>query len=535
MPHTVCGIDLGSYSVKLALLEAGFRATTLRGLDEIMVPPGDAPLIDRQMQAAREALSNLGGEVTPYLVIPGDQLSVRVLELPFSEARKIDQVVGYELESQIVSPIEDVVFDHMVAAQRPEGTTVLAAAAKRVDLAAYLAAADAHGLHPRALFAGPVIYRSLFPSSPAAAPADGPASPCQAVVDFGHERTNVCVVRGGNAVFARTILRGGAHLTAAIARAFGADLDRAEQAKRGEAFLASPGRPADNPLLVKLDAVLREALAPTVRELRQTLASFSANSRQDVGALLVVGGGGRLAGLLPFLEAELGIPARYPSVREVLERTGRGGVEPGGEEVTAPEADVHALAGAIALAAARGSREIDFRRGPFAYRANYSILRQKAGHLTALAAAILIAGGVDVGAKLSSLRAERKTLDKNLRVATQELFGKPRDDAQAVTELLRRGFREELAPLPKATAFDLLDQISRKVPPADKVKLDVAELEIRPKKTFIKGTADTAAAVDEIASKLKEIDCFEDVTKGAITEVSGGAKQFTLTIGSKCP
>jgi uncharacterized protein YunC (DUF1805 family) len=89
--------------------------------------------------------------------------------------------------------------------------------------------------------------------------------------------------------------------------------------------------------------------------------------------------------------------------------------------------------------------------------------------------------------------------------------------------------------LPKATAFDLLDQISRKVPSADKVKLDVAELEIRPKKTFIKGTADTGAAVDDIAARLKEIDCFEDVTKGAITEVSGGAKQFTLNVASKCP
>jgi general secretion pathway protein L len=533
MAHTVCGIDLGTYTVKLALLEAGFRATTLRGLDEILVPAGDAPLIDRQMQAAREALSHLGAEVTPYFAIPGDQLSVRVLELPFSEARKIDQVVGYELESQIVHPIEDVVFDHLVAAQRAEGTTVLAAAARREELASFLAAADAHGLHPRALFAAPVIYRSLFPG-PAPDP-EGPPPLCRAVIDFGHERTNVCIVRGGNAVFARTIRRGGSHLTAAIARAFGADLERAEQAKRGEAFLASPGRPANTPLLVKLDAVLREALAPTIRELRQTLASFSASARQDVTSLLVVGGGGRLAGLLPYLEAELGIAARHPSVREALERAGEAGAEGAADDGGAPEADVYGLAGAIALAAARGTREIDFRRGPFAYRANYSILRQKAGHLATLAAAMLLAAGIDVGAKLSSLRTERKALDKDLKTATQELFGKPRDDAEAVTELLRKGFREELAPLPKATAFDLLDQISRKVPPAAKVKLDVAELEIRPKKTFMKGTADTAAAVDEIATKLKEIDCFDDVTKGAITEVSGGAKQFTLTVASKCP
>jgi hypothetical protein len=214
--------------------------------------------------------------------------------------------------------------------------------------------------------------------------------------------------------------------------------------------------------------------------------------------------------------------------------------DPAGVEAASPDSDVFALAGAIAVAAARGSREIDFRRGPFVYRANFSIIRQKAAHLALLAASLVVAVGVDLGSRSSSLGAERKALDKELAAETQELFGKPRDDAQAVSELLRKGFREDLAPLPKATAFDLLDQISRKVPPADKVKLDVAELEIRPKKTFIKGTADTAAAVDEIAGKLKEIECFEEVTKGAITEVSGGAnaegaKQFTLTIASKCP
>jgi Tfp pilus assembly PilM family ATPase len=292
MAHTVCGIDLGAYSVKLAFFEAGFRTTTLRGLEEIPVPAGEAPLLERQLAAVREGLARVAGEVTPYLAVGGDQLSVRVLELPFSDARKIDQVVGYELESQIVNAIEDVVFDHLVAGQRAEGTTVLAAAAKREDLAALIAAAEAQGIHPRSLFAAPVIYRTLFPAMP---PADEASpAPCRVVLDFGHERTNISVVRDGNAIYARTIRRGGAQLTAAIAKAFNADLARAEQAKRGEAFLAGPGRVPNNPLLTKLDAVLREALAPTIRELRQTLASFTSSAKQEIDALLVVGGGGRL-------------------------------------------------------------------------------------------------------------------------------------------------------------------------------------------------------------------------------------------------
>src|SRR6185295_15990901 len=130
MAHLICGIDLGAFSVKLAFMEIGFRTSTLRGLLETAVPSGDAPLVERQAEAVREGFAQ-AREATPYFAIPGDQLSVRVLELPFADPRKIDQVVGYELEGQIVHALEDVIFDHTVVGQTAEGSTVLAVAAKR--------------------------------------------------------------------------------------------------------------------------------------------------------------------------------------------------------------------------------------------------------------------------------------------------------------------------------------------------------------------------------------------------------------------
>src|SRR5256885_16766002 len=66
-----------------------------------------------------------------YIALPGEMLAVRALDLPFSDPRKIEQVVGYELEGQIVHALSDVVFDHVVL--RPsggEGATVLAAAGR---------------------------------------------------------------------------------------------------------------------------------------------------------------------------------------------------------------------------------------------------------------------------------------------------------------------------------------------------------------------------------------------------------------------
>ncbi|HEX3698494.1 MAG TPA: pilus assembly protein PilM [Polyangia bacterium] len=538
MAHTICGIDLGTFSVKFVLLEVSFRATRLRGLMETSVPPGEAPLLERQARAVRAGLAEIAGEATPYVAIPGDQLSIRLLELPFTEARKIDQVVGYELEGQIVHALEDVVYDHVVVGSTDVSSTVLAVAAKRDDVGNIIATLEAEGAHPRALFAGPVVYRQL--SRKAVEGAD--AGPCEAILDVGHARTNICIVRDGRVLAARTIMRGGLHLTNAIAQAFGSDQDRAEQAKRSEAHLITPARPARTPLETRLDGVLRDALAPLVRDIRQTLASFRATSKGVVDAILLTGGSGRLSGLPEFFEAELGTPTRILAVKELLEAPAANpaALSPveGDDEVVVEEAiesSSYALAAALALAGSRGAKEIDLRRGPYVYRASFSILRQKAVHLAGLFAALIVAGGVDVGAALSNLGAERRELDKQLKTATQELFGQPRDDAEAVTQLLRKGFREELAPLPKATAFDLLDQMSRKMPSGEKIKLDVMELDIRPKKTFIKGTVDSASAVDDIAAKLKEVDCFEEVTKGAITEIAGGGKQFSLNMTSKCP
>lgn len=540
MSHTICGIDLGAFSIKLVMLEVGFRATHLRGLLETAVPAGDAPLLERQAEAIQDALSRVSAEATPYLALPGDVLSIRLLELPFTDPRKIDQVVGYELEGQIVHALDDVLFDHVLVKTGDQGSTVMACAAKREDIAQHLAVLEAHGTEPRALYAAPIVYRSLSSPRPARAAdaADDDEATCEVILDLGHLRTNLCIVRDGQSLAARTIMRGGFHLTTAIAQAFNSSYERAEMAKRGDARLGgTTARPLSTPLEVKLDSVLREALAPLVREIRQTLASFRASSRERIEAVLITGGTGRLKGLPAFFEGELGLATRFLAVRSASEMQANVSreEEPNAQVIEADESSPYALATAIALAASRGGKEIDLRRGPFVFRASFSVLRQKAWHLAALVAGMIIAVSLDVGAALTNLGSERKELDQQLKAATTELLGKPNDDAKAVTLMMTRGLKEELAPLPKATAFDLLDQISRKVPDDEKIKLDVMELDIRPKKTFLKGTVDSAAAVDEIGSKLKEIECYEEVSKGAITEVSGGGKQFTISINAKCP
>jgi type IV pilus assembly protein PilM len=541
MAHTITGIDVGSRSVKFAVLDVGFRRVRVNSAFEEPVPPGEAPLAERQAEALRAGLARLPSGSTIHVALPGEMLALRVLDLPFSDARKVEQVVGYELEGQIMHDLSEVVMDHVILSaastdgSEAAGSRALAIAARTDEIAAFLASLKQCGVDPRTLYVTPVIYQALLAEEPAETTPAG----CRLFIDLGHRHSQLCFLRGNEAVFGRTSNHAGEELTLALVQASRDKwtFAQAEQAKHTYGFVPSRAQPPGTAAQRQLGPVCRDALAPFLRDLRQTLASFRAQNKTPVESILLAGGGSRLQGLADFLQEELGIPTSLwpaPPAAEATESDEVDEVSVVDEEGSASRARL-ALAHALAWAGVRGHKQLDLRRGSFQYRVSFSIVRQKAAHLALLVGAVLACAAVDGTIALRRLSSEQQQLKEKLRLATKELFGAPRFDATEVTAALKRSFRDEMAPLPRVTAYDLLDQISRKMPASDQVAIDVQDLDIKTKKTTIKGTVDSAAALDDVVAKLKEIDCFEEINKGPLTEVSGGAKQFSLTINSKCP
>ncbi len=136
-----------------------------------------------------------------------------------------------------------------------------------------------------------------------------------------------------------------------------------------------------------------------------------------------------------------------------------------------------------------------------------------------------------------------------MKKETIDLFGVERTDAKTVSEEVKGGPKGQSGPpIPTVTAFDVLDEISRRAPASDKMQLDITELDIKPKKTYLKATAATGQQVEDLTEALKKIECFEDVQPGKVSTVSGPTgtdkegkeqkselKQFTLTIVTTCP
>ena len=151
MPQTVLGIDLGSYSVKIAQVERGFGEFKLVNFFEV-------PLVAEEVlsyeQSASAALTKFFEE-NPInydacvLAVPGTMAAFRTLTMPFGNVKKIDQTLEYELETVIPLDLEEVLFDYTLLSTSPQESKVLTAYLRESDFKRFLSSIQVSGVDPR--------------------------------------------------------------------------------------------------------------------------------------------------------------------------------------------------------------------------------------------------------------------------------------------------------------------------------------------------------------------------------------------------
>lgn len=647
MATTILGIDLGSYAVKVARLEAGFRSLQLVGIYEQRVPgadaltaeeaalelPPEAPvllgapgedkaeagadeaeeadavgdsspmvlsklkprpartdeLLARQLHALEQILSDIKLRGEQVAIALGPEVTLRLIDLPLSDPKKVAQALPFELAGQLMTEPDEQVVDQTLAQLEPRaggaegepGSCWVAACVPRAVLRDRLAALTRVGLDPRLCGATALSPAALLAGRPTPRPRPGvksaevlPVAPPAGetpewpiwIVDLGHRSTHVCAVAGhpsraGQVVvpFARTIARGGMHLTDALAKHFVLDEVQAEQMKHDHG-VEEESDPA-------IAGTLRQALRPLVRDLRQTLSAYIARYGQGPSKILATGGGAQLRGLLGLLETELGVPLeplQPPAWASWLNQAHKD-TKPAFTAPGASDENIARLrmagpllvkrfatgspAVGLALALAGTVPQVNFRKGVLAYRTDYAFIREKARYLVAFGVALVACAGVWALSSLHVLEKESERLRLQLTTESTALFGEARTDGRLVSQELANVLAADKGggqSIPTVTALDLLEDISQAAPKenaAGPARLDVVELHIRPKKTDLKATCGSAQYVDDFAAALGKIRCFQNVQKGKVLTVKNtGAdgkpvdvKQFSLEITSSCP
>jgi general secretion pathway protein L len=465
----------------------------------------DADSPDPVELAVGELLRQVGPpRPTVIAALPGDGVSVRRIEVPAAAAKKIEELLPFEMEALSPFDASQTLLDHQPIDTVDGKLRVLAVAAPKDRVRAHLAQLARWGIEPEELAVGAVALDGL-PSVVPSLATEGP----HLVIHFGERRTEVCMLRCARVELARTI------------RAGIRDLGDGSLATSASS-VAQMGATADG-FMVR--GAMTERLA---RELKQTIAAWRLHGGERPATVHLSGVGLHDPRIVSWVGEVLGQDVELLAVPDTTPSIGF---------------DPHTRARfgmAVALAArtlARGKR-INLRKGEFEVRATTGFVRQHAALFAGCLLSVVCAFFFSAYARWSALMSRRAVLENELaRVTRNELGEETRSPSRARALLAAGGSRTD--PLPRFTALDALAAISSAIP--SDIRHDVQRLHIdlgdgRSGGRFeLSGIVGTIEERDRIAQALGQVECFRNLELGPLTQAPHDRRSYRIEAEIRCP
>jgi general secretion pathway protein L len=528
---TLIGIEVGTRIVRAALVRTQFRgaqvaryievsldemaalaaapppapviedpALAIPGLPEATsVPPAAPPVAaddpDAPLRMAIAEVARRAGvpSATRIADMPGEDVSLRRIELPPAALRKIDELLPFEMESLIPFDAAETLLDHQLA-EPPDATKVrvVVCAVPRAKVRERLDMLERAGLDPEELVPGPASLGGLTAFVPALV-SDG----AQVLVHLGRTRSDVAILRKGKLELARTISAG---------------VDDLREAGFGEAPYGSGA----------------ERL---FRELRQTVASHRMQNGAEIETVRVSGeldGGEALFAWIARALDHTPIPLEMPLAPE-LDPT---------LSVDATRAPAFALALGLAGQSIARGKHLDLRKGELAKKRSMGAIRELMPLIGVCSAFIVVAYFYAVWAQWSVLVARRGVLETELGEVSEARLGERTTDPLRARSLLETGGHSN-DPLPAFDAFDALVALSNAIP--DGVEHDMQRLSIdlgddrSGGRVELQATVSTIEERDRIVQALGQVPCFQNIEPGPMTTAGEGRRQYRLEMDLQCP
>jgi len=476
---TWLGIDIGSASVKVALVRSAYRKIAL-----VRVASADVPASGGVAEAARIAVSHVLADEprNPDAVataIDGSRAAIHRLLLPATAQKQLADVLSYELGAQVPFDLESAVFDWRLLGRADDGQLSIVAAVARVDdvRARIELVKAANAQEPERIGVGALVLGALVPFVPALAEAG-----TVAIVELGAKASDVLVLERGEAVFARTLSRG------------------------------TEGLPATAPRLA--------------RDIRVSFAAHRAQGGAAPERVYLCGGGAFVSGAEGFLSGELEIPVQLlpPPAMDIAALAG------------APqELPRYAKALSLALTLAGRGTGLNLRRGPLAFERGFGWVRERIPVLAGLAAVLLVSFVFSGWARIYEAHKERDVLQAALADVTKEVLGTEATSAQDAQDLLaKEAALSDEDPMAHADGFDMMVRLSQAIPSS--VKHDIEELDLQKGHVVVRGVAGSIPESQAIASALSDDPCTSDAKIKSTTQMVGSDRQkYLLEFDLKCP
>ncbi|NJL25447.1 MAG: pilus assembly protein PilM, partial [Calothrix sp. SM1_5_4] len=202
------GVDIGTYSIKVADVEATSRSYIVRRIQEF---PLSLDLTkDRKIEiidTLRTLFSQYDPDQTQFIFgLPQKYVSARLLNFPFRERFKIQKAIISQLEDELPFSQEDAIFDLRTVRFIGKAADVIAMAAPKERVAEAIDLAHDCGVRPSLISTEGLGLGNLFepwdepPRETLAIEQELPtARPAELVINIGHSSTEVLVYAEGHA------------------------------------------------------------------------------------------------------------------------------------------------------------------------------------------------------------------------------------------------------------------------------------------------------------------------------------------------
>ncbi len=191
MPDSLLCIDIQHDHVAALALEKNAKTRLVTGCGF------SACTAENIGEAVGDTLSQSGFRRGASLVTVGAEFfTYRNLSLPFSDRKKIEQILPFELESRCALEIEELVFDFKIGRKREAGTDVVVAMIQKEVLAAHIAALERAGVYPEKIGISGFALSAILPLESQAE---------SIIVDFAGSRATLFIRAGGSICLIRSI------------------------------------------------------------------------------------------------------------------------------------------------------------------------------------------------------------------------------------------------------------------------------------------------------------------------------------------
>lgn len=533
MPQIVLGIDVGSYSVKIARIERSFKSFEMTGFFERVVQYSDVLSPEESRVSALQSLIEDERLVADQIAcsMPGNLVSARNLDLPFGSRGKVAQMVEFEIENHIPFEGEDVVLDYHVIASDKTSSSLFVAYTQKRDLIKMLTGFEAIDINPKWVCVEGVELTSLVHLGMV------PPDSVYSLVDIGHTKTTVTVCRGRQFLFTRTIPIGGKRITDDIANALQVPVDEAERIKveMGQLIQSTDEENLDS-LSRKVAGVIRGVMDALLLQIRQTYFSLQSAGVEPVSGLYLSGGTSRLPGIDRFFSSYLKQNVTFIDCRDFHF------VKPG---VFDAHHSVVVMALALSLRGVAGATmpTINFRRGEFVYKGNVAEIGGGIRRAVIVLAGIVVLGGFYYGVRYWTLTNRLESINREIADLVKK--GIPELGNQSVSggsQALRlvKGKRDELndrflklKSVLSVSALEVLRGVSESLPPRDELQVDIDSFDLNEGKVKMSGRTRSFETVSKIKEALEKNENFINVSTSNVNRGVGDDIKFDASFELK--